>query len=229
LKHFTQTSGLYFALYADAPALARLRTASYLNWDLRNPPDSKDIPSLVFLMESFCTAPHGSTVGYCQGIAGQITPQCRDEGFEALETWGISTVHSTVDRFAKKLEELALPDSILDWDSRPALLRIFGTFSRDPLAEEARSWGTFPYEDEQSGKVRERLTVPYELTWRNLQIALTFGEERYLPASWKVLWNGAQPHLRSANTVAFKSALKLGLLKRRLGHLVRRSLNICGP
>ena len=105
LKNLTQTLGLYFGLYADAPALARLRTASYLNWDLRNPPDSKEIPSLVFLMESFCTAPHGSTVGYCQGIDGQITPQCREEGFEALETWGISTVHSTVDRFAKNLEE----------------------------------------------------------------------------------------------------------------------------
>ncbi len=228
MKTPTKTLGLYFALYADSPALAHLQTSSYMNWDLRNPPDLKDIPSLVFLMESFCTAPHGSTVGYHQGINGQITPKCREEGFEPLKTWGISTVHFTVDQFAKKLEDLVLPESILDWDSRSALVQILRTFSRDPLAAEARAWGAFPYEDEQSGNVRERLAIPYELTWENLQVALTFGEERRLPASWKVLWPGAQPHMRSFNTAAMKCALKLGLLKRSLGHLVRRSLNIRG-
>ena len=173
-------------------------------------------------MESFCTAPHGSTVGYRAKLDGRIIPQCREQGFEPLETWGISTVHATVERFAENLKELTLPGKILDWDSKPALLQIFRAFSKEPLPAEARAWGAFPYEDEQAGTVRERLTVPYELTWKNLQIALTYGEERFLPASWKVLWHGAQPHVRSVNSVVIKLALRLGIAKRSLGHLVRR-------
>ena len=226
MKKAVPTFGLYFALFADSPALAQVRTASYLDWDLRSPPESKDIPSLVFLMESFCTAPHGSTVGYRAEPGGRIVPQCREQGFEPLETWGVSTVHSTVERFAENLKGLDLPREILDWDSRSALLQILRAFSREPLPAEARAWGAFPYEDEQAGTVRERLTVPYELTWKNLQIALTYGEERFLPASWKVLWHGAQPHMRSVNSMILKFALRLGSAKRSLGHLVRRVISL---
>ena len=221
-KHPTRTMGLYFGLYGDSPALARLKTASYLGWDLRNPPHAKDIPSLVFLMESFCTAPHGSTVGYRQEPDGRITPQCREKGFEPLEEWGISTVHSTVDRFAGELEKMSLPNEVLNWDSRSAMVHVLGTFSRNPLASEARAWGAFPYEDEQAGAVRERLTIPYEMTWENLQAALTYGEERFFSASWKVLWHGAQPHVGSANTPLLKLALRLGAAKKRMGQVFRR-------
>ena len=217
----TPTLGLYFGLYADSPALASLRTASYLGWNLGSPTDSQYIPSLVFLMESFCTAPHGSTVGYREELDGRITPQCREQGFEPLETWGISTVHATVERFAGELEKLALPNDILEWDSRSAMTHLLGTFSRNPLASEARAWGAFPYEDEQAGTVRERLTIPYELTWENLQTALTYGEERFFSASWKVLWPGAQPHVGSANTPLLKLALRLGAAKKRMGQIFR--------
>ena len=157
-KQPTRTVGLYFGLYSDSPALAQLQTASYLNCDLRSPPPSKDIPSLVFLMESFCTAPHGSTVGYHRQTDGNVAPKCREQGFEPLEKWGISTVHATVETFAKRLGELRLNDGILEWDAKPALFQILGAFSRNPLAAEARAWGAFPYEDEQAGSVRERLT-----------------------------------------------------------------------
>jgi hypothetical protein len=135
-------------------------------------------------------------------------------------------VHSAVERFARNFEELSLPEKILDWDSKPALLQILGAFSREPLAIEARAWGAFPYEDEQAGIVRERLTAPYELTWKSLQVALTFGEERFLPASWKVLWHGAQPHMRSVDSAVLKLALKLGMAKRSMGHLIRRFISL---
>lgn len=222
MRRPTPTVGLYFALYADSPALARLRSSAYLDWDLRCPPASKDIPSLVFLMESFCTAPHGSTVGYRRGHDGRIVPDCRQHSFEPLETWGISTVHSTVEEFARKLEELTLPCEILTWDSKPALLRILLAFSRDPLAAEARAWGTFPYEDEQAGTVHERLTAGYSLNWETLRIALIFGDERFLPGSWKVLWHGGQKHMLTGQNSLLKLALRAGSLKRRLASRLRR-------
>jgi predicted HAD superfamily hydrolase len=218
--------GLYFGLYADSPALSRQSTASYLNWDLRKPPDSKDIPSLVFLMESFCTAPHGSTVGYRRSANGLIVPEFRDSNFKPLKTWGINTVHAVVEKYAERFGELTLSEKIIKWDSRPALIRILGTFSRNPLAAEARAWGAFPYEDEQSGAVRERLTVPYALTWDNLRIAFTFGDRRLLPASWNVLWHGAQEHLLSVNSVVLGFALRVGLAKRNIGAFVRRIFGV---
>lgn len=215
------TVGLYFGLYADSPALAPLRRSSYLDWDLRCPPESKNIPSLVFLMESFCTAPHGSTVGYRREHDGRIVPVCRQHSSQPLETWGISTVHSTVEEFARKLGDLALPCEILNWDSKPALLRILLAFSRDPLAAEARAWGTFPYEDEQAGAVHERLTAGYRLNWENLRIALIFGDENFLPGSWKVLWHGGQKHMLTGQNVLLKLALRVGSLKRRLASRLR--------
>ncbi len=221
-KRQTKTLGLYFGLYADSPALAQLQTASYLDLDLRNPPESKDIPSLVFLMESFCTAPHGSTVGYRRQADSVVVPRCREQGFEPLEKWGISTVHASVETFAKRLSELHLNDGILEWDAKPALLQILGAFSRNPSASEARAWGAFPYEDEQGGSIRERLTKGYELTWENLRIALTFGDERFLPASWNVLWRGGQTHMLSVNNLLLRIALKLGRAKRGLGQRARR-------
>ena len=228
-KRPTTTFGLYFGLYSDSPALAKLQTASYLDWDLRSPPESKDIPSLVFLMESFCTAPHGSTVGYQQQADGNVIPKCRERGFEPLEKWGISTVHATVEAFAKRLSELRLDAKILEWDAKPALLQSLGAFSKNPAAAEARAWGAFPYEDEQAGSVRERLTKGYELTWENLRIALTFGDERLLPASWNVLWHGGQTHMLSMNNVLLRMALRLGSAKRVMGQLARRfvSLRVC--
>ena len=135
---------------------------------------------------------------------------------------GISTVHSIVENFARKLEDLTLSREVLHWDTKPALLRILGTFSRDPLAAEARAWGAFPYEDEQAGTVHERLTTGYELNWETFQIALTFGDERFLPASWKVLWHGGQKHMLTGQNLLLKIALRAGRFKRILGGRLRR-------
>jgi predicted HAD superfamily hydrolase len=137
----TKTLGLYFGLFSDSPALKQLKTASFLNWDLRIPPESKDIPSLVFLMESFCTAPHGSTIGYNRDANGKVIPLFQKGGIEELEKWGIATVHRVIDRYAEHFKKLALIRTALDWDTRPAVVRMLGAFSRGPLASEARAWG----------------------------------------------------------------------------------------
>ena len=144
-----------------------------------------------------------------------------NDGLAELERWGLSTVHETVDAFAGKLAEWSLPSEMLEWDSRDALRNILGTFSRSPMPAEARSWGAFPYEDEQAGTVCERLTRDYELTWENLRIAFTFGDERFFPASWNVLWHGGQSHMLSAKNAVLKLILKLGRGKRRIGKLLR--------
>lgn len=217
-----QTIGLYFGLYSDSAALTKLSTVSYLGWDLRHPPILKDIPSLVFLMESFCTARHGSTVGYSKQEGGRIVPRLREGEFAIMESWGISTVHETVEKFAENLKRCDLTISALNWDSRSAVVRCMRSFSISPHPSEARAWGSFPYEDEQAGMVRERLTAPYELTWQSLKIALTYGAEQFLPDSWNILWHGAQPHVRSVGSTVLRIALKLGWAKRALGQVVRR-------
>ena len=219
----TRTLGLYFGLYGDSPALAELKTASYLDWDLRNPPESKEIPALVFLMESFYTAPHGSTIGYSmQG--GKIVPEFREGWDTALIEWGLATVHESVELFAGELEKLKLSEDALFWDSRSASVHLLGKFSRDPSPAEVRAWGAFPYEDEQAGTIRERLTSGYSLSWENIKLALTFGDHRFLPADWNVLWHGGQLHAVSAENVVLRLALKIGRLKRSVAARVRNSL-----
>jgi len=217
IKRATTTLGLYFALFSDSTALSDLTAASYLGWDLRCPPAAKEIPSLVFLMESFCTAPHGSTIGYDSEASGRVFPQCRENGVKALQNWGLATVHKCLDSFARKISELPLSDEIFSWDSRNALLQILGTFSKDPLPDEARAWGSFAYEDEQGGSVSEQLTKGYEISLDNLRAALIFGNEHYLPASWNVLWHGGQRHVLSMSNVIMKLALSVGNVKCRIG------------
>ena len=219
----TRTLGLYFGLYADSPALSKLQTASYLDWDLRSPPAAKEIPALVFLMESFCTAPHGSTIGY-RSEGGKIVPECRKGGHTPLIEWGLATVHDSVERFAGELEKLKISEEALVWDSRSVLVQLLGTFSRDPLPAEACAWGAFPYEDEQAGTVRERLTSGYSLTWKNVKLALTFGDHRFLPADWDVLWHGGQLHAMSAGNAVLRLALKIGRVKRSITTRLRGSL-----
>ena len=219
----TRTLGLYFALYGDSPALSELEAASYLDWDLRSPPTSREIPALVFLMESFYTAPHGSTVGY-SFQRGRIIPQCREGGQTPLLDWGLATVHESVDRFARELEKLKLSDEALSWDSRSASVQLLGTFSRDPLPAEARAWGAFPYEDEQAGTICEHLTSGYSLTWKNVKLALTFGDHRFLHSDWNILWHGGQLHILSAQNTVIRLALKIGRLKRNVTARLRSSL-----
>jgi hypothetical protein len=175
-------------------------------------------------MESFCTAPHGSTIGYDSESNGRIIPQCRDSGVMALQKWGLATVHECLAVFARRMSELTLSDEILNWDSRNALLQILGTFSRNPLPGEARAWGAFVYEDEQGGSAAEHLTKSYEITLDNLRMALTFGDERYLPSSWNVLWHGGQRHMLSTSNMLMKFALSLGSVKCRIGQGVRQCM-----
>lgn len=215
--------GLYFGLYADSAVLPELEIKTYLDYDLCLPPDTCEVPSLVFLMESFCTAPHGSTVGY-EFCNEKVIPIFRVDGMDSLEKWGFSTVHRVVDRFAIELGRLSLSEPVRNWDSRPAVCKMLRTFSTDPLPDEASSWGSFPYEDEQAGEVKERLTKKLELSLTNLRAAVTYGDHRLLPTSWQVLWQGGQLHVCSVNSRLIKVALQFGVAKRRLGKLMRSVL-----
>ncbi len=216
------TVGLYFALFLDSPALKRLEHSSYCKWNLHGSSESNQIPSLVFLLESFCTAPHGTTTGYIQEPNGRVKPVLREEKFAPLEKWGLAAVHAAVERFADHLKELPLESGVLGWDSRKVAIGLLEQFSKRPSPSEGRAWGAFPYEDEQGGVVKERLTAPYELNWANLRSALTFGEEEMLPTSWNVLWHGAQRYAHSASSEVVRCALAVGRAKIWLGRGLRR-------
>jgi hypothetical protein len=148
MKRKANTLGLYFALFSipgtvglDDYLLSRLGSSP--------PPAAKEIPSLVFLMESFCHSTAWIDGRLRQRIEWKDIPQCRENGVKALQKWGLTTVHECLAAFARRNSELTLSDEILSWDSRNALLQVLGAFSRDPLPAEARAWGSFAYEDEQ--------------------------------------------------------------------------------
>jgi hypothetical protein len=109
----------------------------------------------------------------------------------------------------------------MTWDSRDMMVRLLWTFSQDPLVAEARAWGSFPYEDEQAGAAKERLTRGYALTMENLRLALSSGDHHHLPHSRQILWHGGQLHTVSASNVVIKLALRLGRLKHKVGNRVR--------
>lgn len=213
--------GLYFGLFQQASALQHLKTSSMLNWDLGRPPAGLEIPDLVFLMESFCTAPHGSTVGYEIREDSSFAPMFRNAGANSVKQWGSGVVYRTVEMFAEELSSVKVPRVTLQWNPTAALVKVLGSFSKEPLPDEGRVWGSFPYEDEQGGTVTERLTKSFEINCETIKAAFIYGEEQLIPANWNVLWRGAQPHVDSFNNKVIRFIVGVGLLKKRMGRILR--------
>jgi FMN phosphatase YigB (HAD superfamily) len=174
---------------------------------------------LECLLEIFCSADHGRTVGYASR-QGRIDPILKEERNEQLISWGLLQVQRSVVTF---VEELILDPSLINcWaDVRPAIAEVLWAFWQDPSKSEAVAWGTFPYEDDQAGAYRKCVANCY--SWLDVAHCLLLGHIR---SSRQSLWNGgAQLLTAKPIRVALKCAIRSGNVRRRCASRFKREVS----
>ncbi|QDT55849.1 hypothetical protein Pan44_38970 [Caulifigura coniformis] len=130
---------------------------------LFNPRDLRVLSSYPFLpqvMEMFGTAPHGSTKGY-ERVDGIVRPILGDSS--RLQSWGIQTVHSAVDEFARAYAECGRRE----WDPdacKTVVGNIVEHWWKYLDYGQAAVWGEFPFSDCQIGKTVRPVGVPYSVS-----------------------------------------------------------------
>lgn len=101
--------------------------------------------TLVTMLECWCVADHGSTLGYHERD-GRIEPILTQENNDSVMDWGFPVVSETLRCVAENLvleQELVNPWSNLCEVSGD----VYQAFWTHPEAIEAETWGAFPFED----------------------------------------------------------------------------------
>jgi hypothetical protein len=118
------------------------------------------VPNLIALMEMFCTADHGTTVGFDEGD-GAVRPVFREPVNSSAIAWGLPVLRETVGAF---VDNLLVDSRYVDpfADVRGPVTAVLTEFSRHPTNREAVAWGAFPWEDGLgTDTVRNRFAQPY--------------------------------------------------------------------
>lgn len=107
-------------------------------------------PGLVAMLEMFCAADHGTVLDYRRTSSG-IEPVLAGEQAEHLLAWGLRTMREVVKRVA---EQLWLDDRFvdLDGDLRVGVREQLERFWTRPSPEEARAWGSHPFDGTSGGE-----------------------------------------------------------------------------
>jgi hypothetical protein len=154
---------------------AQLAAAERVHYFLHGPEVHRpEIPFLPVVLESFCFAPHGSVEGY-RREGERVLPTFRDDVEKQLDNWGRAEVFAVVEDYLKNLSArfAAFGDmSTLVGAARDLLTE----FCTRPSAEDARLWGTVPFEHDQAANKSLPLAPEARLTFANLRNALIFGK-----------------------------------------------------
>ena len=98
----------------------------------------------VFALEAFCAADHGTLCGFT--LEGDTVKPVFGEVNRPVLDWGLALLRRTVSAWAYEVTlNLDLVNS--DADVRSAVTATLRTFWTQPTAEEAATWGAFPWED----------------------------------------------------------------------------------
>lgn len=210
--------GFYFALKANAaPDGGAAGAKEAFLWDGRREP-AFYIPDMFQVMESFCTAPHGSVTGYAED-GREVRAVFRDGMEKQLTAWGLPVVHDTLRTFAEALTLPALMTE--DWRRcRPMAVEVLRTFACRPASAEAAAWGAFPYEDDQAGLHSEPLAAPLPLSLKILSRGVRDG---FLTRPSAAAWIGGSKALTpQARLRLLQGASALGRVRRAVEARLRR-------
>ncbi|MDQ3535015.1 MAG: hypothetical protein M3421_05240 [Bacteroidota bacterium] len=154
--------GFYFALKAKEQGESHGLKEGYLVDKIINVGYAKLLDNIQSLMESFCTADHGSVIGYEQA-GDMIKPVLSSEKNDKVVDWELEIIQKTVSQFT---ESLFLNENYVDSyvHLRPLVAKIIETFARNPSKEEALAWGSFQLEENAFEIKFLPLAQPYKIS-----------------------------------------------------------------
>lgn len=145
-----------------------------------------DAQGLVTMLETFCSADHGSVIGYRQvskpselGQVSRVEPIFTEPQNQRVLDWGYDVVRETIYAVADRLllnPELLNPEATVCG----ACLDLFNVFWNHPTRAESIAWGSFPMED---GWGKEAVSIPLAMAYGWADVA-----KRHHRRHW---WHGA--------------------------------------
>jgi hypothetical protein len=172
--------GFYVGLNHRGSRPEKGERRTYL-FDLRRDPKWRlKIPQPQSCIETFCSANHGSTLGY-RGEGDSIVPVLQQWQTEPLETWGLEVLHRVAAAYAAELARVLVWLDKIDIDPMLAVYSLALTWS-NPAFEEAECLGSFPFVEDQSGIGAKPLARP--LPWRHFARVVKSKYSR----SYRVIW-----------------------------------------
>jgi FMN phosphatase YigB (HAD superfamily) len=208
--------GLYFGLRSRGSKGPANSECAAFAFDVDRGDAEISVPDLVYLMESFCTASHGTCKGY-EAVDGRSRPVFRKSHGNELEEWGLGAVHKA---YATYLDVLAVEFfRNCDWkDLKAPLFELLREFSRKPGIKEAKAWGRFPYENDQNASSTSPLAEAKTADLRSLFYCMKIGEAPHAFIEWQ---GGAWCQTKTISLWCLICACGIGRAKRFMANLVK--------
>jgi hypothetical protein len=168
--NLTNLHWFYFGIHH----LAKLADSNRVHYFLYGPElRLPEIPFLPVVIESFCLALHGSVTGY-RREGSNITPIFREGIEKQLEDWGRGQVFEAIQEYLRYFP--INQGQFQDMGDLSGVTRdLLTDFCTNPSAEDAKFWGTIPFEHDQAAKASFPLAPDARLTHANLKNALIYG------------------------------------------------------
>lgn len=134
-------------------------------------------------LELFCSADHGTALGYEEGSKG-VHPVLEEDANQSVIDWGLPVLRKTVDCF---IENLLLDPSLTNIyaDTRGCTAAVFEAFWLDPSASEAAAWGDLPWENHLPHSGGKPLAWAERYEWKHVLDFLRHGKyPRHHSHSW---------------------------------------------
>lgn len=167
------------------------------------------------LMEVFCSADHGMTIGYVRK-GEKIAPIYQIEKNENAIRWGLEETQAAVCEFVDQLYFPPFDNSSLFADMRFLTGELIKAFWLKPAYAEVHAWGNFMYEEGQGGDYMHPLAETYR--WKD--ILPTFQKVWITPphrASWAAgCWILTPKNIQTALNISKFLAIRWNSIKVRI-------------
>jgi FMN phosphatase YigB (HAD superfamily) len=142
---------------------------------------------LVTVLQMFSAADHGTVTGYAREH-GRVVPVLAHGTDKPLLAWGLPVLRDTIRCFTEHV--VLAPDLVDPWtDLREPVTEVIREFWTNPTGDEARAWGTFPFEGAQAGGSTAR-PVAGRYTWRSVGAGLL--QRSFPDLGWQHWYQGSR-------------------------------------
>ena len=133
----------YYIGIDNVPASARTGRKDAFLWDSRTGRRWIGMESVTRIIEAFCTADHGKTIGY-ELVNGRYEPQLSDDDVPLYLNWGIRDMRDGILASCEVLASGTQSDEYRYWE-RVFVRYLLENFWCHPTRQEVDKWGSFPH------------------------------------------------------------------------------------
>ncbi|HAQ57439.1 MAG TPA: hypothetical protein DCX06_11205 [Opitutae bacterium] len=149
---------------------------------------------LITIIESFCSAPHGSLMEYTRDSdSGMILPESRHANTDALDAFGMPFVRERIMAYNTRLCKI-LPDFDTSKSLQTCMRKLLLQFIESPSLRDATAWSAVPFESVPTDGRYETIATPIPFSISALWQCIRYGRA---PFTNYTKWDSASLRLTS--------------------------------